>query len=328
MRIFPCRVTKPTIRELFFYFIQPCKIMKTYIVLFLLSLCCFGCGEKIVTVHENNSGANSSGKGSAVGQAFFYNAFGENLSTFEGVVVTLEGTSLTGKTDSMGRWRIDSIPPATYTIVYSKNGCPDYKSFNLLIPGEGTVYYQNPSSIQITLLPNTDYVIAHDLVLRPFEDATDYVYRDSVFLDSNKTLQHIYRTDTLLLKNETTKFSLPFTVTIFDSTNLVRPLGGYSARVFFSSTKDIDPTDKRTYRMISMGLSKETIFQGGSASADISFLRSTLLQSGFHPGDIVYCVGYVQSYNLLGYYYDYALHTTPYVGYSPHHSEVKSFILP
>ena len=66
--------------------------------------------------------------------------------------------------------------------------------------------------------------------------------------------------------------------------------------------------------------------------ADITVLRTDLQKAGFAPGDVIYCCAFASPeylmYTTTAAWFDPRFDQNVYSGFSPYHSEVKSFILP
>ena len=72
-----------------------------------------------------------------------------NLSSHDGIKVSIEGTSLTTMTDASGNWTLKGVKAASQTVVFEKQGFGTYKE--VIIPSLDYPNYMN--SFELPLLP-------------------------------------------------------------------------------------------------------------------------------------------------------------------------------
>jgi hypothetical protein len=71
---------------------------------------------------------------------------GSRLKDLSGVKVSIDGTSFSAMTDSLGKWNINEISTGIYTINYSKPSYGIYKAMNQGFVGGGTLFL-NPVTL-------------------------------------------------------------------------------------------------------------------------------------------------------------------------------------
>lgn len=186
--------------------------------------------------------------------------------------------------------------------------------FNVAFQGNGTYYYSlDKGKVSVYQLP----ILFPNIVIRPFED--DISISDTLVTDSLGN--QYYKSDTLIKKNNTA---------IFSSRSQFY-YGQYSvmSRIYFGKTKNFDPLDTKTFLYAS-----DLIYNSDGVDttgiANITIIRTDLVKAGFSSGDSIYCAAFASPMILLknATWYDPETDTNIYSGFSPHHSEVKSFILP
>ena len=103
----------------------------------------------------------------------------------------------------------------------------------------------------------------------------------------------------------------------------------YFGTLYFSKSPNIDPLDPKTYTVTSFQIAElsQTDYFTGTVSFGIS--KNALIQDGFKHGETIYCASFFGNDQILNnYYYDPLTQSKVYTGFSSHHSQVKSFILP
>jgi hypothetical protein len=279
-----------------------------------------GCTDK--TVSPTGTGA----PGNIHGKVMLYDTLSDpftptgaaRINDASGVQVTVEGTSYSTVTDSLGQWQLSNVPSGTYTsIVFSKAGFAKQKATNLGSNVGFSIVNNGTETINMNLYRIS--LISCDIVLRPFEDYMEYGEHDTLTV-LNGNPSHRYIRDSILIPNGA--------VTL--SSRILDQFPGnfypcYSI-VYFGANSQIDALDGSTFLYSAQPQSVYTSFTG---TADILVLRSALIDAGFRPGQTIYCVAYCSGrFIYSSEYEDMATGMAIYSGLSPNHSEVKSFVLP
>ncbi len=206
-----------------------------------------------------------------------------------GVHVALDGTQFQAVTDTSGKWIMTNVPAGTYSITYTKPGYASVKNISHSFVGNGTDYVGEVIMDQVPILHIT-------LILKPFED---YHAPDSTVVPLG---------------------TAPLACDVPEWSNSNGYEGMLQWCIFFSNTDQIDPNNPNSYLF-------QTIFQ--SAEYNISIYKNTFHTLGFKTDDKVYCVAYALTYQCqYDYYLDLNSNKKIYTGFSPNHSEVRSFVLP
>jgi len=228
-----------------------------------------------------------------------------------GVRISLEGTPFFTLSDIFGKWTLKNIPHGKYTISFSKVGFASWKFFDVKINAEGTNYFYDDSTtdpLGLWALPN----ITLDLTLRGFEATAEIQIHDSVMIDSLGHSHKITIRDTIWDKSALYSSNVSF--------------GSVFPYIYFSKSNNIDPLDANTFLYF---ISNEISSYPGHTEASLNITKSALLKAGFSSADKIYCCAYAGSEtSLYAGWYDPVTGRTIKSGMSPHHSEVKSFILP
>jgi hypothetical protein len=236
-----------------------------------------------------------------------------------GVQVTVEGTSYSTMTDSLGKWEIDNIPSGTYpSIVFSKAGFGKQEAKNIGSYGSNAGFsvvsngdeFVNMDLYRISL-------ISCDLVLRSFYDYTKITHHDTLLYE-NGYLNDSTIYDSLLIPNGAATLSSR----VLDQI----PAEYFIILLYFgASPAAIDPLDGKSFLYTSYA----DVYPVKSLIGNVLIEKDALIDAGFKPGQTIYCVAYCAgklSFNSG--YVDMATGMTIQSGLSPNHSEVKSFILP
>jgi len=257
---------------------------------------------------QTSTSTDSFATGEIIGNLTCYDTLGLNiLHNQSGFKVSLDGTSFFTFTDSTGKWDLKNIPTNTYVIVFSKDNYGIHKEFNLQVVGSGILYYNNilhNNRYETYLFPLPS--LWPNIVLRSFEDSVS-----------------ISKTDTTILNNE---------IAFFSSRSQYQWNGqSVYTSIYFGKSSQIDPLDPSSYIYSTPNYPFDrSSLVDSSGYAVFKVLRSALLNSGFTSGENVFCCVYAGTQYSV--YYDEW--TDPLTGkeiqsgFSPHHSEVKSFILP
>jgi hypothetical protein len=267
--------------------------MKKYHLFFLTLIYLTGCTKTEVVTNTYSTAE----PGTIKGKVILHDTTNVLLTDASGVSVSLEGTKYTTLTAADGSWELDNVPAGTYaSLMYSKNGFPTYKSY--VIPQYGQsgaigAYIVGGGGTQYDLPKTLNQIsyISDDIVIRAFEDNVDVTQTifSSRVLDAEKS---------------------------YDT---------YYGAIYFGLRPDIDPTNAKTF-LYFVGLGQADRSTGNH---DFPVLLSDLKNAGFTSGQKVYCAAYfMNSANLSVYYTDPATGTIIFPGFSPYHSEVKSFLLP
>jgi len=299
------------------------------VILFILSLgLLVSCGPKTEIVTNTYSTAEP---GNVKGTAKLFDTNGVAIPDASGVKVTMEATSYSTLSATDGTWELQNVAAGTYpSLVYSKTGFPTYKSYQgstqgqqgtsgnigaYIIGGGGTQYDGVQNFYQISN-------ISVNLVLRAFDE------------DYNQLTWHDTHYDTLVTPNALATFS---SRVLDNPPNKIYP---YEGVLFFGKSPNIDPTDTKTFLFESCYTDQGYYANQYTASnltgtnistgiANFTVNKLFLQSAGFIPGETVYCVAYFGNYNIYNnYYIDPPTSMIIFPGLSPHHSEVKSFILP
>jgi hypothetical protein len=279
--------------------------MQKYLVLLVVFF--FGCKDS-----STNSGSIP---GDIIGTIYQVDdTLYQPMSDKSGVNVSLVGTLYSTLSDSSGKWHLTNIPAGTYTIRFSKGGYVSSTRQDFVFSGNGTYFYEadfSSRSPAILPLPN----LFPNIVLRPFEDLLQLNYRgDTIWGGSHHSVY-----DTIITKLGIAPFSSR-------SQFMYNGKSVYGA-IFFGKNETIDPGDPTSslYAIINYYDTKND----SSGVANFVVHRSDLLQSGFSENEIVYCCAFAFAYNNnYDSWVDANTGRYAYSGFSPHHSEVKSFILP
>lgn len=294
------------------------NVIKTF-VLFAFLYVLAGCKSNPTTqVVYTGSAIPGTIGGNGVLLDTLYDNFTQNYSLLpdaENVQVSLEGTNFNAVTDKNGAWKINNVPPGVYNIVYQKDGFATSKSISKEFAGNGIDQVEFFSLYRISK-------ISLELILRSFED---YIRisppREIYYYDSLGKLQYGVVRDSVFYKNG----HATLTLKILDAP---ANIGRYvTSAIFFSKTDNISPSDGSTflYSMITY-----TESNGYYSTGDINFdvIRDDLLKAGFSLGDKIYCTAFAGKNTIRTKYKDPETYRDVYTGFSPHHSEIKSFILP
>jgi hypothetical protein len=270
----------------------------------------FGC-------KDNSTSTVSTGMpGDIVGFVQVYDTLLQVMGDASGVKVSLPGTSISTTSDVTGRWQLSNVPPGTYKIFFSKDGFSNMEDFNITFQGNGTYYYNFGTNKQLILYQLHNFY--PDIVIRPFEDNINV--RDTVYYDSLGNYYYAY--DTVISKFYSATFS--------SHTHALQNYNYYIlTAMYFGKTKSIDPLDSKTF-LYASNLQYNSNGYDSTSIADITILRSDLLKAGFSSGDSIYCSAFAGTSSILSAasWVDPETNKTVYSGFSPHHSEVRSFMLP
>jgi hypothetical protein len=304
------------------------------ITLTFFSVLIVSCGTKTNIITYSGSEP-----GNVKGTVKLFDSNAIAISDASGVKVAMEGTSYSTLTAADGTWELQNVPAGTYpSLMYSKNGFPTYKSYQSAIQG----YLGTPGNIGAYIIGGggTQYDgiqsfyqisnISVNLVLRAFEE--DYKEITEHYAVINSNLAYVY--DTLVIPNCQSTFSSR----VLD--NPPNKIYAYDGVLFFGKTPNIDPTDTKTFLFESCfatqgynaGQYYANAYTGTNLTtgiADFTVNKLFLQSAGFISGEIVYCVAYFGNQFIYNnYYIDPQTGMIIFPGFSPYHSEVKSFILP
>ena len=284
----------------------------------------FICAIALFTIPSCKETTVSSGvPGDIIGTIQLYDTNYVAMTENSGVKVSLESTTYSALSDANGKWHLTNIPAGTYTLVFSKDGYATRKQQDFEFTGNGTLLYDllyNGTGVHA--LYTIPYLFPN-IVIRPFEDLLQITNRDSIATrrdsigsaDSSKYIIIIH--DTVITKLETAIFSSRTQYLYHGQTP--------SDIIFLSKSQIIDPSSASSFQY-------SEIFQNNNSDTsgidNVILYRTALLQSGFSSGDSIYCVVYSGTYRSINSWIDPTSGKTIYSGFSPHHSEVKSFILP
>jgi hypothetical protein len=302
--------------------------MKHFLLLVSFALVVIlGCESETPTANNNNS----IGTGTVIGHVDALNEFSELLPDQAGTTITLEGTSHSAQTDSLGNWTLNGVPTGSYYGIYTRNGYVTKKIRNIEVFPNTVHSYDNPSFVNYYISPNPDFLIAKGIVLRQFENQKVISYRDSFYLDASGNVRITYVYDTTLV--ERALFSITTYMPKISTRNDV-VVYDYKVHIFCSKSPEIDPFAHREVLVDCVGglypdnsIPYEKLIEGKDNTADIPINKSTLLKAGFGPGDTVYCSGYVSPSYLYKYEYDFI--TRKYLPdlCSKNHTPTYSFVL-
>ena len=110
---------------------------------------------------------------------------------------------------------------------------------------------------------------------------------------------------------------------------------GYYGVLFFGKSADINPSDPKSFLFQTCFYNNTpnpnyiTQATSGTGIANFNVNKLLLQSAGFASGEKVYCVScFGNRFILRNYYTDPQSGMIIFPGFSPYHSEVKSFILP
>lgn len=251
---------------------------------------------------------NDGKPGTIVGKVALIDSTYAYLKDASGVEVTIEGTPYKAVTDSNGKWSITNVLPGTYYLFFKKDGFALKKDGAIKFAGNGTDSW-NSSLYRINR-------ITPDLILRPFEEQSSLSYRDTVVYDSLGRPHSSSNIDTII--DQVARFTFILVDKLKHSDPFV------VGQIFLSKTNNISPLDPKTYLY--------TVYTNFSypisTSSDLFISRKGLLDAGFSTDDKIFCVLYAAQQSFREGYIDSSNDKYIYTGFSPFHSEVKSFILP
>jgi hypothetical protein len=274
--------------------------------------------------------------GNVRGKVNLYDTNGVILPDAGGVKVAMEGTNYSTLTAVDGTWELQNVPAGTYrSLIYSKPGFPTYKSYQAATQGQdGTAgnvgaYIIGGGGTQYDAIRNFYQIsnISVNLILRGFDDDYKEIrYRDTI-INSNAT----YIQDTIVTHNGQATFSSR----VLD--NQQNKAYDYPGVLFFGKTPNIDPSDTKTF-LYESSYSTDygrfypfayTYTNQTTGIADFKINKLFLQSAGFVSGEKIYCVAYFGNQFIYNnYYFDPATGMIIFPGFSPNHSEVRSFILP
>ncbi|MBS1904107.1 MAG: hypothetical protein JSS75_10415 [Bacteroidetes bacterium] len=113
--------------------------MKYYLFLIVLAPLFFGTGCK----DDDTTNSASLPTGTLKGRILLFDSLGSVSSDASGVVVSMEGTSLSATTDVNGVWIMSNVPTRTYTILYSRPGLVQTREPGFVFVGGDTLYHTN-----------------------------------------------------------------------------------------------------------------------------------------------------------------------------------------
>jgi hypothetical protein len=294
--------------------------MKTFLASALLLLTVFlaSCGTKTEVITNTYSGAEP---GNIKGKVVLLDTVGGLIADASNVRVELEGTKYFTVTVTDGSWELKDIPAGTYpSLQYSRKNFPTFKLHQepwgggfgaYLVGGGGTQYDRQQDLYQISQ-------VSVNIIIRDFENYTEFIARDTVINSVNRTVY-----DSIIIPKGRATFS---------SRVLDVPKNkefNYYGGIFFGAQPLIDPTDPITflYSTTMEDYLSQTDLTTGMCNFTIN--AATLKKTGFISGQTVYCLSFFGNrYLSENKYFDYENHLDIYPGFSPYHSEVKSFILP
>jgi hypothetical protein len=118
--------------------------------------------------------------GNLEGSVILYHDYGAQFKNFSGVTVSLEGSSLSTQTDSLGWWTLTDVQTGTYSVCLKKDGFFTEKHYGIQFVGGGTYYL--PDYDRLTELPTYSFTGLK---------CTSYPYTFSIYctLSSSSSLQ-------------------------------------------------------------------------------------------------------------------------------------------
>ena len=94
-------------------------------------------------------------KGTISGFVRMYDEYSNQLSTANGAVISLEGTSFAIQSDSLGKWKLQSVPTGIYSIDFIKNGFGINKRLGFQFVGGGETFL---GSVPIAEVPSYNVI--------------------------------------------------------------------------------------------------------------------------------------------------------------------------
>jgi hypothetical protein len=212
-------------------------------------------------------------KGSLAGNIFLFDQYGTKIPVnLQGVTVSIEGSTLSAITDSLGKWHIDSLSTGVYTLNFSKAGYALAKNQSLQFVGGGTVEIKNTS-----LLAVPSYQLSSTITAK---DSVGIIAQTADTIAKGIVISGTY----------TSNDTRPRSAVIFvNKTNAVSSL---PSNYIFAEIKNPFPVDKKNPN-------------GTNFSIFIS--ADELHNAGFKKGDTVYFIAYsaANGFNTLSNYQDY-----------------------
>jgi hypothetical protein len=284
-----------------------------------------------------DSTSTSATPGDIIGTIYrVYDTLYQPMANRGGVTIALLGTPYSTQSDSTGRWQLTNIPAGTYTIRFTRTGYVSKTKQNFVFGGNGTFLYDAWSSVQMEPLAN----LFPNIVLRPFTDLIQISFKkdtsivariDSILIDSTHPVA-LYDTIRKFIELDDTVVT-KLGVVVFSSRSQFMYHGQYVyGDLFLGKDQNIDPADPTTYQY---SLINYSTYNNGvqnkndsSGFANFTVQRTDLLSAGFSENQTIYCVAYVNVSNYYDSWLDVKTERTAYSGFSPHHSDVVTFVLP
>jgi hypothetical protein len=266
-------------------------IVKTHAVIFFFSLgllsLIMSCDDSTAVVNPYPQFANDI---DGIAYAYSVDSVGNQIDIDTGITVSVEGDSLTAKTDSLGLWSIAGLPNGTYNLDFSKPGYGEKKLIGVPFVSSSTAGY---FSGNITLYPIPTYSVAG--ITDSISISNGYVYVDGTF--SGALPSHGYAEGYVFFGTSSAVSSNP---------------NNYLAYTYAGSN----------IYSCSNNLPSNSTFAVCSDTA-------TFLNDGFKSGDTVYAIAYGGSdaNNAVG-YIDPATNKAVFTSLNPAPSNVVSFVLP
>jgi hypothetical protein len=274
------------------------------------------CTDKTITFIGPGGPGNIHGKVTLYDTIFDpFSFYAARINGVSEVQVTIEGTSYSTATDSLGEWQLNNIPSGSYpSIVFSKVGFATRKATNLGSNVGFSIVNNGTQTVNIDLFRIS--LISCNIVIRPFEEYTKYGEHDTLDRLPDGTPWYHYLTDSIQIPNG---------AAILSSRILDGNIYPFYSILYFGTNSHIDAFDGSSFLYSTGPQYVNTSFTG---TADILVLRSALIDAGFRPDQTIYCVAYCGGRFSGSEYEDMGTGMTINSGLSPNHSEVKSFVLP
>ncbi len=240
---------------------------------------------------------------------------GNFVAGLSGIQVAVDGGSQSTLTDSMGHFTLENVPDGNIPLIFFKPGFAEFHDHCTVSAASHSATYGTASLFQISR-------ISSNIVLRPFGECfVRYNFRDTqVFSHAAGIYIHSWLYDSLYEQYGLTQFSCR----IMDAPNHLGRFGA-SVQIYFSDQDSISPAGVNSYRFATQ---QQTVdVNDGSVSFDI--YRDSLLKHGFVSNSTIYCTAFANGYYTQEIFYtDKASGKEIFTGFSPLHSEIRSFVLP
>jgi len=262
-----------------------------------------------------HSASSPETSGTISGTVILIDTAGNSLLDNSGVRIWVEGSSQSVETNSEGYFKLQGLPDGIIPLVFSKLGFAELYDRETILHAS-----QIGSFVPLQLFAISK--MTPNITIRPFADCyIRYNFRDTQkYSVEAGGIIHYWLYDSMYETRGLAEFSSRIL-------NAPNRSGHYSAaiRMYFSKTDSISSLDPDSFEFAS------SVLEVNSADGTVTYdlYRDSLEHHGFKTDSKIYCAAFASGENT--YYQSYiepASGKKIYTGFSPLHSEVKSFILP